>query len=295
MKRKTNLELPKFKHQELLLQALTHTSYLNEHSEEKGDNQRLEFLGDCTLGFLVGAMLYEHFPDLQEGDLTRRRSMLVDEPNLAYLARELGLGNELRIGKGAELDGGRESPSILSDAFEALIGAYFLDSGIDAVNQYVQQIFLPLIKGATEHQSNIDAKSLFQQYVQANFKGVLPEYLTVREIGPDHARTFTVEVHVEGKKHGTGEGRSKKEAEKQAAKSALGSMAKSRLQEWVQKKCKGGLPEYRNVSKSEAVHTQVFEIEVWVEGKCYGMGQGRNKKEAENQAATAASISLGLI
>jgi ribonuclease III len=295
MKKKIKLELPKFNNPKLLLQALTHTSYLNENPEVKEDNQRLEFLGDCALGFIVGAMLYDQFPDMQEGDLTRRRSMLVDEPNLAYLARELLLGNELRIGKGAELDGGRESPSILSDAFEALIGAYFLDSGFDAVKQYVQQIFLPLIKGTTTHQSNIDAKSLFQQYIQANFKGVLPEYRAVKELGPDHDRTFTIEVYVESKKYGIGEGRSKKEAEKQAASSALGSIAKSRLQEWVQKKLKGLLPEYRNVSKSEAAHNQIFEIEVWVEGKCYGIGQGRNKKEAENQAALDAAIGLGLI
>jgi ribonuclease III len=295
MKRKIKLELPKFKNQKLLIQALTHTSYLNENPEIKEDNQRLEFLGDCTLGFLVGAMLYEQFPDMQEGDLTRRRSTLVDEPNLAYLARELVMGNELRIGKGAELDGGRESPSILSDAFEALIGAYFLDSGFDAVKQYVHQIFLPLIKGATAHQSNIDAKSLFQQYVQANFKGVLPEYRTIKELGPDHDRTFTIEVYVESKKYGTGEGRSKKEAEKQAATSALGSMSKSQLQEWVQKTFKGENPDYRSIGESGLDHARIFTVEVWVGSKCYGTGKGRTKKEAQNQAATMASISLGLI
>lgn len=295
MKKKIKLELPKFKNQKLLIQALTHTSYLNENPEIKDDNQRLEFLGDCTLGFLVGAMLYEHFPDIQEGDLTRRRSTLVDEPNLALLAGELAIGNELRIGKGAELDGGRESPSILSDAFEALIGAYFLDSGIDAVKQYVQQIFLPLIKGATEHQSNIDAKSLFQQYVQANFKGVLPEYLTAKEVGPDHARVFTVEVHVEDEKYGLGEGRSKKEAEKQAAKSALGKIAKPLLQEWVQRKFNGEIPDYRLIRESGLAHARIFTVEGWVGSRCYGIGEGRTKKEAENQAAIEASISLGLI
>ncbi len=295
MKRKIKLELPKFKNQKLLLQALTHTSFLNENPEVTEDNQRLEFLGDCTLGFLVGAMLYEQFPDLQEGDLTRRRSTLVDEPNLAYLARELAIGNELRIGKGAELDSGRESPSILSDAFEALIGAYFLDSGIDAVKQYVQQIFLPLIQGATEHQSNIDAKSLFQQYVQANFKGVLPEYLTAKEVGPDHARIFTVEVHVEDKKYGMGEGRSKKEAEKQAAKSALGKIAKPLLQEWVQRKFNGETPNYRLIRESGLDRDRIFTVEAWVGSRCYGIGEGRTKKEAENQAAIEASISLGLI
>ncbi len=221
MKRKINLELPKFKHQELLLQALTHTSYLNEHPEEREDNQRLEFLGDCTLGFLVGAMLYEYFPNMQEGDLTRRRSTLVDEPNLAYLARELAIGNELRIGKGAELDGGRESSSILSDAFEALIGAYFLDSGIDAVDRYVRQIFLPLIEDSRDLNLQIDAKSQLQQWVQANYNGTLPEYRTTSTSGPDHARTFTIEVWIEGKCYGVADGRSKKNAEKQAANAAL--------------------------------------------------------------------------
>jgi ribonuclease III len=215
------LELPKFRDDRFLLQALTHTSYLNENPEVKEDNQRLEFLGDCTLGFLVGAMLYEQFPDMQEGDLTRRRSTLVDEPNLAHLARGLAIGNELRIGKGAALDGGRESPSILSDAFEALIGAYFLDSGIDAVDLYVRQIFLPLIEALKDINLLVDAKSQLQQWVQANYNGTLPEYRTTSTSGPDHAKTFTIEVWIEGKCYGVAEGRSKKNAEKQAAAAAL--------------------------------------------------------------------------
>ncbi len=224
MQRKINLELPKFKHQELLLQALTHTSYLNEHPEDKEDNQRLEFLGDCTLGFLVGAMLYEHFPDMQEGELTRRRSTLVDEPSLASLATELGIGNNLRIGRGAERDGGRKSPSILCDAFEALIGAYFLDSGIDAVEQYLRRIFLPLIEDSSDRNMRVDAKSHLQQWVQANCNGALPEYRVVSISGPDHAKKFTVEVWIEGKCYGVSEGRSKRDAEKQAATAALNRM-----------------------------------------------------------------------
>jgi ribonuclease III len=218
------LELPRFRDNRLLIHALTHTSYLNEHPEEKEDNQRLEFLGDCTLGFLVGAMLYEQFPDMQEGELTRRRSTLVDEPSLAGLAAKLGIGSKLRIGRGAERDRGRASPSILCDAFESLIGAYFLDSGIDAVQQYVRQIFLPLIEDSGDRNLQIDAKSQLQQWVQANCNGTLPEYRPIGTSGPDHAKKFTVEVWIEGKCYGVGEGCSKKDATKQAATMALTSL-----------------------------------------------------------------------
>jgi ribonuclease III len=211
------LELPEFQNRNLLLQALTHRSYCNESPEVKEDNQRLEFLGDGVLGFLVGAMLYQHFPDLPEGELTRRRSILVDEPNLTQLARELQLGSKLRIGKGTERDGGRDMPSILSDAFESLIGAYFLDSGIDAVKLYVERIFIPLIRNIPKYQPTIDAKSQLQQWVQANFNGSLPEYRTISVSGQDHSKIFTVEVWIGDKCYGTGTGRSKKNAEKQAA------------------------------------------------------------------------------
>ncbi|WP_019498574.1 ribonuclease III [Pseudanabaena sp. PCC 6802] len=219
------LELPKFQNRNLLLQALTHRSYSNESPESEDDNQRLEFLGDCVLGFLVGAMLYEYFPDLPEGELTRRRSALVDELNLTHLARELELGSKLRIGKGTERDGGRDAPSLLSDAFEAIIGAYFLDSGIDAVKLYVEQVFTPLIRNAPQYRSPIDAKSQLQEWVQSNFNGSLPEYRTVSASGQDHAKVFTVEVWIGDKCYGTGTGRSKKNAEKQAATDALSRLS----------------------------------------------------------------------
>jgi ribonuclease III len=169
----------------------------------------------------VGAMLYEQFPEMREGELTRRRSTLVDEPSLAGLAAKLEIGSKLRIGKGAERDCGRESPSILSDAFEALIGAYFLDSGIDAVEQYVRQIFLPLIEDSGDRNLLVDAKSQLQQWVQKNYNGAKPEYPIINVSGPDHAKKFTVEVWIEGKCYGVGEGRSKQDAEKQAATAAL--------------------------------------------------------------------------
>jgi ribonuclease III len=219
------LELPQFQNKNLLLQALTHRSYSNESPDIHEDNQRLEFLGDCVLGFLVGAMLYKHFPDLPEGELTRSRSTLVDEPNLTYLARTLELGSKLRIGKGAERDGGRDAPSLLSDAFEAIIGAYFLDSGIEAVKLYVEQIFIPLIKNAPEHRPTIDAKTQLQQWVQTNFNGLLPDYRIVGEEGQDHSKIFTVEVWIGDRCYGIGTGRSKKNAEKQAATDALAHLS----------------------------------------------------------------------
>jgi ribonuclease-3 len=219
------LELPQFQNKNLLVQALTHRSYSNELPGCEVDNQRLEFLGDCVLGFLVGAMLYEHFPDLPEGELTRRRSALVDEPNLTHLARELELGSKLHIGRGAERDGGRDAPSILSDAFEALIGAYFLDSGIDAVKSYVEKIFTPLIRNAPKYQSTIDAKSQLQQWVQSNCNGSLPEYRTISESGQDRAKVFTVEVWIGDKCYGIGTGRTKKNAQKQAATDALSRLS----------------------------------------------------------------------
>lgn len=215
-------ELPTFQDHELLLRALTHPSYANEHPEDS-DNQRLEYLGDCVLGFIVGAMLYEEFPNLKEGELTRQRSILVDEPSLAKLANELKIGEQLRVGKGADLEGIRKSSSVLSDAFEAVIGAYFLDSGIIATQKYVEKIFYPLINSMNMagEQLKIDTKSVFQQWVFANASNKPPEYRIVDESGFDHAKTFTAEVYVNGKKYGVGLGRSKQEAQKRAAASAL--------------------------------------------------------------------------
>ncbi len=215
--------LPSFSDPTLLTRALTHKSYCNEHpSDRLDDNQRLEFLGDAALGFLVGELLYRLYPDLPEGELTRRRSALVDQPSLANLAIALQIGAQMRIGKGVEREHGRENPSLLSDTFEAIIGAYFLDAGVDAVQAYVAQLFTPQAQAMQPHAGAIvDPKSLFQQYALAQFGPENPRYRVVSESGPDHAKLFTVEVLVGDRVYGQGRDRSKREAEKRAAADAL--------------------------------------------------------------------------
>ncbi len=219
-------KLPPIRDKKLLQQALTHRSYVNEHPEQAEDNERLEFLGDAVLGFLVGELLYRRYPRMSEAQLTRLRSKLVDEPQLTKFSKELGLGKLMRLGKGAQRDGGRESPSLLSDTFEAIIAAYFLESGIEAVRDYVQSLFLSVADSILTSQSDADSKNLvdsknrFQQWALAN-QGENPQYAIVEESGPDHAKEFTAEVRVKGVVYGIGKGRRKQEAQKSAAESAL--------------------------------------------------------------------------
>lgn len=219
-------QLPPISDRLLLQQALTHRSYVNEHPEERKDNERLEFLGDAVLGFLVGELLYKKYPEMSEAQLTRLRSKLVDETQLTIFAKELELGKIMRLGKGAEKDGARESPSLLSDTFEAVIGAYFLESGIEAVRQYVQVLFTSVAERILVSQSTVEAKNLidpknrFQQWALAK-EGENPKYVIVEESGPDHAKEFTAQVCVKGLVYGVGKGRRKQEAQKQAAESAL--------------------------------------------------------------------------
>jgi ribonuclease-3 len=184
-------------------------------------NQRLEFLGDAVLGFTVGVILYHLYPGVSEGELTRRRSTLVDQPRLAAFAVALSLGDRIRMGKGVETDRGRQNPSILSDTFEAVIGAYFLDSGIDAVQAYIEELFLPVIYSIETLHPMVDAKSLFQQWALAHLGNQNPTYRIVAETGPDHAKMFTVEVLVGDRVFGQGSDRSKRAAEKRAAEDAL--------------------------------------------------------------------------
>ena len=219
-------KLPPIRDKKLLQQALTHRSYVNEHPEQGEDNERLEFLGDAVLGFLVGELLYRRYPQMSEAQLTRLRSKLVDEPQLTKFSKELGLGKLMRLGKGAQRDGGRESPSLLSDTFEAIIAAYFLESGIEAVRDYLQPLFLSVVDSILTSQSDADSKNLvdsknrFQQWALAN-QGENPQYAIVEESGPDHAKEFTAEVRVKSIVYGVGKGRRKQEAQKSAAESAL--------------------------------------------------------------------------
>ena len=215
-------ELPQFHNASLLQMALTHRSYANENCEVDGHNERLEFLGDALLNFLVGEWLYQQYPNLPEGRLTPMRSTLVDEKQLAELARSLNLGARLRLGKGAELEGGRQNPNLLSSAFEAVVGAYFLDCNSDV--KWVRDFIEPLFRDALERLDVAGAagnyKSLLQEWALAN-QGKHPEYRIVSYSGPDHAREFVAEVQIAGKPYGRGTGRRKQDAEKAAAKAAL--------------------------------------------------------------------------
>ena len=219
-------KLPPLRDKNLLEQALTHRSYINEHPGAGEDNERLEFLGDAVLGFLVGEFLYRRYKTLSEAQLTRLRSLLVDEQQLAQLGKELGLGQLMLLGRGAEKDRARESPSLLSDAFEAIIGAYFLDSGIDAVCNYVKPFFVPIAdhlvvpQSEVDSQHLVDSKNRFQQWALAHI-GETPKYIIIDESGLDHAKEFKAQVSVKGKVYGVGKGRRKQEAEKRAAEAAL--------------------------------------------------------------------------
>lgn len=210
------MELPNFNNEKLFQQAVTHSSY----AREKGtaDNERLEFLGDSIIEFVVRTLLFTQYPHMDEGEMSKRSDLIVDQSQLAALAVDLGLPNHLRLGSGSQQE--RDNPSVQSDAFEALIGAYFLDSGINAAYDYVQVLFSPLIF-KTLHLTPTDPVSAFQEYVQANFGGQLPDYRELSAVGPDHAKTFEIAVYVNDQCRAVGQGRSKREARKQAALNAL--------------------------------------------------------------------------
>ena len=209
-----------FKDLGLLRRALTHRSYVNENPEVLEDNERLEFLGDAVLDFLTGSWLYNRFPEMNEGQLTRLRSALVRTEQLASFARELQLGEAMLLGRGEEATGGRERLALLCATFEALIGALYLDSGLERVTEFME----PRLKTATnvvlEDESLLDARSLLQIWAQAEV-GETPRYRTVDSQGPDHAREFVVEVTVGSKLLGRGRGHSKQEAAQHAAAKAL--------------------------------------------------------------------------
>jgi ribonuclease-3 len=210
--------LPPFRDRTLLDQALTHRSYINENPGAIEHNERLEFLGDALLNFLSGEFLYKRYPRKPEGELTRLRAVLVDKQQLAKFAQILDLGHLIRLSHGTEREGGRSNAKLISSAFEALIGAYFLDanSDVNAVRQYVEPFFV----SAVETLVMTDCKSRFQEWALATV-GENPKYLIIKQLGPDHAKEFTAEVQVRQTKYGEGKGRSKQEAEKAAAQNAL--------------------------------------------------------------------------
>jgi len=204
----------------LISRALTHRSYLNEHLEALEDNERLEFLGDAVLDFLVGAWLYNRFPEMSEGQLTRMRSALVRTEQLADFAMELKLDTAMRLGRGEAESGGRTRPALLCATFEAFIGAIFLSEGIDFVRDYLRQLLESKADSIYSSGKLHDPKSRLQEWTQAQGYGA-PTYRTVSENGPDHAKIFEIEVQVNGAAHGSGTGHSKQSAAKAAAQEAL--------------------------------------------------------------------------
>jgi ribonuclease-3 len=211
----------KFKNEELLRQALVHTSYLNENPGiGVGSNERLEFLGDAALGVVVAQMLYNEYPDVDEGKLTELRAHLVRRDTLARAASQLGLGDALQLGRGEDGAGGRKRPTNLARAYEALVGAVFLDGGFSRVTRFVKHSLRDEFTALRQKGMPYDPKSRLQAVVQSRWQ-TTPSYRLVKTEGPDHARRFTVQVVVAGKPLGTGEGRSKQMAEKEAAQRAL--------------------------------------------------------------------------
>jgi ribonuclease-3 len=210
-----------FKDPSVLMRALTHRSYLNENPEMSlEDNERLEFLGDAVLDFLVGAYLYQRFPEVDEGELTSLRASLVRAHTLAGFAQTWDLGMALLLGNGEAESGGRERIPILCATFEAVIGAIYLDQGLDKVKPLVYALIEPALVTILAEQLHKDAKSEFQVWAQARF-GITPHYEVVATAGPDHAKMFTVSVVVGDETWGTGEGRSKQTAAQAAAHEAM--------------------------------------------------------------------------
>lgn len=210
-----------FREQSLLLEALTHSSYLNEHPDEMvSHNERLEFLGDAVLGLTVVEDLYKAGENLSESEMAKLKSFLVSRMVLSDTARQLRVGSFLRLGKGEEGSGGRDKDNILADAIEALFGAVFLDGGYAEAKRIIKNILGSEIRKTITTRKSHDYKTELQEMTQ-NIHGRLPEYRVISEEGEEHAKTFTVEVIVNGKLTGTGSGRSKKEAQMRAAREAL--------------------------------------------------------------------------
>lgn len=211
----------KFKNLSLLQQALVHRSYLNE-AQAPGleSNERLEFLGDAALGLIVSQKLYSDFPLLDEGDLTQLKTALIRWETLAQAAERLSLGDYLLLGRGEKRTGGQQRPSNLASTFEAVVGAVLLDSGLVKARALVLRCLKPEFAQITAGKVDLDSKSRLQHMVQTRWQ-TMPSYRTVAAEGPDHAKVFTVEVLVDDRSLGQGQGRSKKEAESKAAQQAL--------------------------------------------------------------------------
>ena len=208
-----------FKNKRLLMGALAHSSYANESKLPEGSNERLEFLGDSVLSLIVSEHIFENYRDLPEGELTKIRASLVCENSLYEFAKEIDLGSFLLLGKGEAQSGGAERPSILADAFEAVLAAIYLDGGIEPARKHILR-FIDKKLNCMASVAFKDYKTYLQEFIQKNPEEKL-EYVIVGEEGPDHAKTFTVEVHLNSNVIGKGSAGSKKRAEQEAARQAL--------------------------------------------------------------------------
>jgi ribonuclease-3 len=219
----------KFHDKRFLNRSLVHRSYINEHGSDYRDNERLEYLGDSVLGLVVNEYLFRHFEEYHEGDLAKIKSVVVSEDTLAKVARNLNIGSYLLMGKGEEYSGGRERASILANTLEAIIGAYYLDSGLRATRDFV----LNLLKRDIERIDNLtyqrDPKTTLQEYVQKKYKD-RPIYQVASEKGPDHKKEFAVRLIINGREITTGMGSSKRKAEMDAASSTLKRIEKGDLE-----------------------------------------------------------------
>ena len=212
--------LPKLKNKKLFEEAFTHRSYLNEAKFKVSSNERLEFLGDSILSFVVSNHLFTKYPQFEEGTLTNLRSLLVNTKSLSQIARELNMGKLLKLSKGEEESKGRENATLLENSFEAYVGALFLDQGMSYVVKFLENVLFPKIQDLVTKKVFKDPKSLLQEKVQAK-KQSSPIYKVLGETGPAHNKTFKVGVYIDQKLAGEGKGKSKQIAEELAAKAAL--------------------------------------------------------------------------
>ena len=207
-----------FKDPEYLITALSHSSYTNERSHMEHSNERFEFLGDSLLGMMIAELIFHKKPEMAEGKMTKLRADLVCESNLAALALELDLGSYILLGRGELVGGKRDRPSLLADAFEAILAAIYLDGGYEPLKLFIEKTFIAMINKPVPR--FVDYKTQLQEFIQLK-PGQKIVYILINEQGPDHSKHFTTELYINGKPISTGTGRSKKTAEQEAAKAAL--------------------------------------------------------------------------
>lgn len=216
----------RFRNSDLLNQAFAHRSWANESSDGYENNERLEFLGDSVLGLVTAEYLYNELPDRPEGDLAKIKSFVVSEDSLTEIALSLSVDTWVLLGKGEENSGGRKKKAILADAMEAVIGAYFLDSGFKNARKFVRNIIAPQIQRVLENKHRKDYKTLLQEFVQKRYRSY-PNYQLEKKTGPDHDRTYWMNVTINEKTFGPGKGKNKKSAEQNAAKIAYTALVTS--------------------------------------------------------------------